>query len=104
MPGLGLMRDSLFEHTNIKVNDEMEGDVSLLARDTGDAIAGGTLYTMIAVIDRVVADVSAELAINITRVLTGGDAHKLLPLLSGEYSHVPDLVLRGLAVIAEEAA
>ena len=48
------------------------------------------------------ADVSMELDIEPTRLITGGNADTLLPLLAGEYLHVPELVLEGLAVIAEK--
>ena len=35
-------------------------------------------------------------------VLTGGDAETVLPLLEGNWVHEPDLVLRGLAEMAQD--
>jgi len=105
IPGLAMMRRALRERTqNIRpaTTSPAAGDITLLARDTQDGVAGGTLYTLVAVIDRVVADIGCELGTDPTRIITGGDAAALLPLLSGNYHHYPDLVLEGLAVIAEK--
>jgi type III pantothenate kinase len=106
IPGLAMMRNALLEQTEAlqpATTAPASGDVSLLARDTQDGINGGTLYALVAVIDRVVADVRTELGTELTRIITGGDADTLLPLLAGNYHHHPDLVLKGLAVIAEES-
>ena len=59
------------------------------------------MYALVAVIDRVVADVRTELGTELARIITGGDAETLLPLLAGNYHHHPELVLEGLAIIAE---
>lgn len=104
MPGIELMRRSLLERSEgiraATVSPE-HGDITLLARDTQSGVDGGTLYAAVAAIDRVMQDVGAELDETLTRVITGGDAERLLPLLHGQYHHVPDLVLHGLAIIAE---
>ncbi|GAB6039865.1 type III pantothenate kinase [Endothiovibrio diazotrophicus] len=100
IPGIELMRRALFEGT-AGVDECEGGQASLLAADTAGAVNGGTLYTAVAVIDRVTADVAAELGGRIGRVITGGGARQLLPLLAGEYLHEPDLVLQGLSVIAQ---
>lgn len=106
IPGLAMMRHALLEQTEELLpatETPVSGDISLLARDTRDGVNGGTLYALVAVIDRVVADVRTELGTDLTRIITGGDAETLLPLLAGNYHHHPDLVLEGLAVIAEES-
>lgn len=106
IPGLHMMRRALLEHTQDILPATIapsHGDITLLARDTRDGVDGGTLYTLVAVIDRVVADVGVELGNKPSRLLTGGDAPALLPLLAGEYRHVPELVLEGLAIIAEKS-
>jgi type III pantothenate kinase len=100
VPGLGLMREVLEQKTRIRLAGPGQNHVALLARDTVGAVNGGTLYAAVAFIDRVMADVASALALQPIRVITGGDAQRLLPLLSGDYLHVPDLVLEGLAVIA----
>jgi len=106
IPGLAIMRRALLENTEAlqpATETPASGDVSLLARDTQDGVNGGTLYALVAVIDRVVADVRTELGSEMTRIMTGGDAETLLPLLAGNYHHHPDLVLKGLAALTEES-
>ena len=104
IPGLDMMRGALINNTS-GIHEQAlargEGEVSVLARDTQGAVTGGVLYTLIAVIDRVTADLAADLQSPLTRVITGGDAERLLPLLAGPYRHEPELVLQGLAIVAE---
>src|SRR3569832_603245 len=104
MPGIELMRRSLLERSEgirAATASPERGDITLLARDTQSGVDGGTLYAAVAAIDRVMQDVGTELGETLTRVITGGDAERLLTLLHGQYHHVPDLVLHGLAIIAE---
>ena len=107
IPGLAMMRRALSQdigavRQSLQHEDEEEapGKVSLLARDTRSAVTGGTLYTLIAVIDRIVRDVTEALSDEPICVIAGGDAEQLLPLLSARYHYEPDLVLKGLAVVA----
>jgi type III pantothenate kinase len=105
IPGLTMMRHALLERTqdlSAATSAPAPSTITLLARDTRDGVEGGTLYTLVAVIDRVVSDVGTELGSTPTCIITGGDAAALLPLLADEYHHVPELVLQGLAVIAEK--
>jgi len=104
IPGLNMMRRALFERTQDILAATIapaHSSINLLARDTRDGVDGGTLYTLVAAIDRVVTDVGVELGSEPTRIMTGGDAAALLPLLGDEYHYLPELVLEGLAVIAE---
>ncbi|MCU0934901.1 MAG: type III pantothenate kinase [Gammaproteobacteria bacterium] len=103
VPGLALMRRSLLEGT-AGVRPVGDADVSLLARNTAGAVAAGTLYAVVATVDRIGADLAAELGGRVEALLTGGDAPLLLPLLGRRWRHEPDLVLRGLAVLANEVA
>lgn len=100
LPGVTLMRNALIEGTAVVIDDSEQGNSTLFARNTRDAIQGGSLYAMIATIDRVFQDVETELGGNVKRVLSGGDAGSLLPLLQGDIIYMPDLVLKGVAVIA----
>ncbi len=106
LPGIALMKDSLCKKTvGVKLDDAPCTDVSLslLARETTGAVTGGTLYAAVASIDRITADVKAELGKSTVCIITGGDAPTLLPLLSGDYQYKKDLVLDGLAQIAATA-
>ena len=104
LPGITLMRDSLCKRAvGVKLDEEPCTDASrsLLARETTGAVIGGTLYAAVASIDRITADVRAELGSRTRCIITGGDAPVVLPLLSGSYQHKKDLVLEGLAHIAK---
>nr|PZN72552.1 MAG: type III pantothenate kinase [Pseudomonadota bacterium] len=100
VPGLALMRQSLIANTQ-GISDEGEGTIALLARCTRDAVTGGTLYATVAVIDRVITDIVAELGRTVTCVITGGDAERIMPLLTVKCRYEPDLVLQGLKIMAE---
>lgn len=105
IPGLAMMRRSLAQSAagiDIDLGKVHAGEVSLFARDTEGGVMGGTLYALVAVIDRVVVDICEALGEDVSVLLTGGDAAVLRPLLSTTTRHEPDLVLKGLAAIAEE--
>lgn len=103
VPGLAMMRDALVGGTEgITLKSGQPAAVSLLARDTEGAVAGGILYTAVAVIDRVLADVAAVIGSGAVCMITGGDALTLLPLLAHDFVHEPDLVLEGVALIAAD--
>ena len=100
VPGLSMMARSLETCTQVRLDGEPDSEAPLLARDTVNAVRGGALYAAVAFIDRVVADVEAELGGAMVHLITGGDASTVLPLLRHPFEHAPDLVLEGLAVLA----
>ncbi|MFQ5642177.1 MAG: type III pantothenate kinase [Thiogranum sp.] len=105
VPGMELMASSLTGHApGIQMEDTDNQDISLLGLSTEAAVSGGVLYTAIALVERVFMDLQGELGNGTNLLLTGGDASRILPLLASRPKHVPDLVLKGLAVYAEETA
>lgn len=108
LPGLGLMRRTLLENT-ADIKAAIEGaspqDMTLLAKDTHGGVMGGTLYAAVAAVDRVVRDLGGVIEGDLTCLLTGGDGAAIRPLLCADFDfrHEPDLVLRGLAIVAEAA-
>ncbi len=107
VPGLAMMRRTLTDDTcGIRSTgaESDAGDIALLARNTGQAVAAGTLYAAVAVVDRVTSDIAAELQVELALILTGGDAPQILPLVRGPFRHEPELVLKGLAVIARSGS
>jgi type III pantothenate kinase len=52
------------------------------------------------VIDRIVQDVTEAVGAGMTCMLTGGDADTVRPLLHAGFRYEPELVLKGLAVVA----
>jgi type III pantothenate kinase len=103
LPGLALQRAALRRGTHAV--DETEGrSDSCLARSTAAGVAAGTLHGLAGAIDRVLDEQARALGAVPQVLLTGGDAPQLAPLLRHSALPVPDLVLRGLARIAEQPA
>ena len=101
-PGLGAMRRALTERIH-RLPAVGEGDITVLATSTLDGIRSGTLLGLVAQIDGLVDRLAESSGLILRPVLTGGDATQLLPWLARHYEYVPDLVLEGLAVLAEDA-
>jgi type III pantothenate kinase len=103
IPGPGLMVRSLHGGTaDLAGHSAASGGsgAAPLADNTRDAIERGCRLAVAALIDRGVADVEARLGAQATLLLTGGAAGAVAPLLRSPATPVPDLVLRGLAVLA----
>lgn len=98
-PGAMTMRRALYEAA-AGIVDEGEGALTPLAADTRSGVAAGTLYAAAAFIDRGCAEMEQAAGRALPRLVTGGGAGAIRPLLKGAYAPVPDLVLEGLAVIA----
>lgn len=105
VPGIDLMSAALVGNAaGIELNEPGSQSVSLLGSSTESAVAGGVLYTAVALVDRVCQDLRAELGKATGMLLTGGDAGRLLPLLDSRPVHDANLVLKGLSVFAKESA
>jgi type III pantothenate kinase len=107
LPGLALARQSLLARApGIRETDGR--DASCFARNTADGVAAGTLFGLAGAVERIVHEFSAQLGHTLEIMLTGGDAAVLRAQLEGRFSyalrHEPELVLKGLAVIAETLA
>ena len=107
LPGLVLARQSL--RAGAAGITEIEGDdTQCFARTTADAVAAGTLYGLVGAVERIVAELGAGLGKDMQVLLTGGDGPRLASHLQGRGTFpllsVPDLVLKGLARIAESLA
>lgn len=102
VPGIALQRQALVAGTGgIRAADGDES--SCLARGTGDAVAAGTLHAVLGAIERACREFERALGAPFELVLTGGDAERVAARLERPARHMPDLVLAGLARIAEEA-
>ena len=103
VPGLALMARSLIDRAPDihELSPSKSGDVALFARDTDNAITGGALYAAVSLLDRAIADVVAELGPRLAVLVTGGDGERIAQLLRGKSLVEPQLVLKGLACMAE---
>nr|VFJ54461.1 MAG: type III pantothenate kinase [Candidatus Kentron sp. FM]VFJ55364.1 MAG: type III pantothenate kinase [Candidatus Kentron sp. FM]VFK10410.1 MAG: type III pantothenate kinase [Candidatus Kentron sp. FM] len=106
VPGIGLMRRTLSRGTERIGKMPKNGTMSAAAQNTWlgrsaqEGVMAGTMWAAVAFIDRVVADLEAELHRHVTCILAGGDAQAVCPLLTREAICEPHLVLQGLAIVA----
>ncbi len=99
LPGLHRMRQSLAFDAGPVESVPSDRD-PLLADNPRAAAATGTLHAVAAVVERLAAAVGDALPAELARVVTGGDATRILPMLRGDFQHEPHLVLQGLGRIA----
>ena len=100
LPGVEMMKHMLLKNTAVKSTFCTQEPANLFAMSTEDAINSGALYMAVAAIDRIVADMAATPGARPDVVLTGGDASRILTLLACPARHDPELVLKGLAILA----
>lgn len=103
VPSPALMKHSLLSKTNgIRRRARGGGTAGgLFARSTRAAIEQGSQHAAAAVIDRSVEEARRLLGRPPVVLLTGGGAPALRALIRSSHQFIPDLVLRGLAVVAD---
>jgi type III pantothenate kinase len=100
MPGIALMRRALIAGTaGIDAAAPQAGAV--FARDTATGVAAGVLHAAAGGVERIVRAMAERLGDPPECLLTGGDAGLLAPLLGARCRSVPDLILEGLAIVAD---
>ena len=103
LPGVDMLERMLLKNTaDINVSNDPKF-VTLFASGTGDAVHGGATYMVTAAIDRIVTDMGVAAGTRPEVIITGGDAEQIQSLLSTSTRHAPDLVLKGLAILAGES-
>jgi type III pantothenate kinase len=73
---------------------------ALFASNTASALAAGAAFAAAALIDRAVAEATRRIGGRPLLLLTGGSANAVATHIKSRARIVPDLVLRGLAVLA----
>ena len=102
LPGVGMLQQVLLENTAMGSENRHSELAGLLSAGTEEAVNSGALYMAAATIDRVVADMAAEQDERLQLVITGGDAGRIQTLLTCSARHDPELVLKGLVMLAGE--
>ncbi|QIK38804.1 type III pantothenate kinase [Caldichromatium japonicum] len=98
LPGIELMRSSLFAKTQIPPPAEpIKAGLAYWGTDTQSAIALGSIQALAATAERLYDRLAAESGSTPWLVLTGGDAGRIGPFLLRPWTQIADLVLRGLA-------
>jgi len=104
VPGPRLMVDSVLQGTDGIRKRATGGDTgkrSLFSRTTRAAIEEGALYSAAAMVDRAAEEAARLVGKRFLLVLTGGASPDVAPLVRSQHTVVQDLVLQGLAVLAE---
>ncbi|AMN46156.1 type III pantothenate kinase [Steroidobacter denitrificans] len=106
VPGPYLMVDSLHQNTSDLAQRYRQGQAigSLFADNTRGAIEQGAMHALAALIERSVGVMERMIGRPPILLLTGGGCGPLAGLLDRPHRIVADLVLRGLAVLAQESA
>jgi type III pantothenate kinase len=99
-PGLRLLRDSLARGT-VAIAPAEGNAADCLARATADGVVAGTLFGLAGAVERLIDEYRRSLGEPMEIFLTGGDAPALTAHLRVPATMVPDLVLKGLARIAD---
>ncbi len=101
-PGPDLMVSSLMRNTSDIMRHARQGEVAneLFADNTLGAVSQGARYATAALIERAIESMRLKLHVAPALLITGGAAAGLEQLIGTPCMVVPDLVLRGLAVIA----
>lgn len=99
LPGFGLLWSAFFAGTGMS-QLPFRKHPGLLGTETGDCIAAGALQAVTGMIERV-RNRLVETGREPRLVLTGGDAAQVAEQLGGACELVPELVLQGLALLAD---
>lgn len=100
MPGPTLQSDSLFGGTrHVQAGSGTPG--TLFADNTLDGVVSGVCYSSAAIIELAVERIAEDEGVAPGLFLTGGEADRIMPLLQTPAQVEADLVLEGVARLAE---
>lgn len=99
LPGLRLARECLSEST-AGIDNVVAEEVGFPGESTQQAVHIGAVFAVVGGIERSITEFRQLLGDHMVVYLTGGDAAQIGDRLSVTAIHHPELVLRGLAVIA----
>ena len=102
LPGMQLMQDALLRNTAIP---HYAATVAYgpFAQDTASGIASAAVIATACLINKVAESLRQRIEGELACVATGGAAEALAGLLELDVRHEPNLVLKGLAQVAEQA-
>jgi type III pantothenate kinase len=104
VPGPDLMISSLLKNTSEIARRTSGGraNEALFADNTLGAIQQGAVHALAALVDRALETLRQQLGQAPALLLTGGGSSRLLGAIRSPGREIPDLVLRGLAVVAAQ--
>ncbi len=101
MPGPNLQAESLFAGTR-HVHESSDAPDKLFADNTSEAVASGVCNACAALIERACSEIAAASGGEVKVLITGGEADRIVPLLSVNADVQGDLVLQGVARLATQ--
>jgi len=105
LAGLTMMQNTLLNNTatlaELTKKQCQHDKINLLARDTKMGIQLGSLYAVIGCIEHIMNTLAQDKQA-VKLILTGGDAPHLQSALQYHYQYMPDLVLQGLKIMANQ--
>jgi len=104
-PGIHMMREALMRKTSDIARAAEHSTPSLagvLANNTIGAVSRGAVFALAGMADRAAEVVELSTGVKPRLFITGGDAGMITGTMKSHGEIVPDLVLRGLAVIAAQ--
>lgn len=101
LPGAKLMHDALISNT-ARIRSEYTDTVQIVGKSTSECVNSGVGYGLVGAVERVVFEMENVINRPVKILLTGGAAVMLQQRLKKPVRLVPDLVLAGLAVLAEQ--
>ena len=104
VPGPDLMVSSLLQNTSEIARRAEQGSVGegVFADNTLGAIRQGSVHALAALVERAVAALQARVGESPALLFTGGASRQFDGLIDVPRKFVPDLVLRGLALLASQ--
>lgn len=102
MPGPNLQAESLFAGTS-DVHEAAPAPQQLFADNTSEGVASGVCHACAALVERACEHITEASGAQATLIFTGGETQRIVPLLSWDAEVDEDLVLRGVAQLADEA-
>lgn len=104
-PGIHMMREALMHKTSDIAKSAQHSTPSLagvLANNTIGAVSRGAVFALAGMADRAAEVIEQSTGAKPRLFITGGDASTITGTMRSHGEIVPDLVLRGLAVIASQ--
>ena len=106
VPGIHMMREALLKRTSdIAKAAELSTPsmAGILANNTIGAVSRGAVFALAGLADRAAEIIEQSTGVKPQLFITGGDAGMITGTMRARGEIVPDLVLRGLAVIAAQS-
>jgi type III pantothenate kinase len=97
-PGVRLMQDAVIRGARMLSWDGVARG-PLLAHGTGAGIYSGSVNAAAGMVEKVLTESERAMGSRVRLLVTGGGAEAVMERLCVDYTFVPDLVLKGLAVI-----